>query len=141
MSILHLESPGKLVLAQSRWVETGPTTPRSSAVRRGLVIAASCLASFAAGWAIQVILVPLLLQQSEPQPVTPPQIATIAPATVPLTPVPEPQLAQSEPAQSTRAESVSSELAPAVTLAPATRFGSIALTPIEMDLVTSKESL
>jgi hypothetical protein len=92
--ILHLEPSTKLVLAQSPWTVTGPPAPRPSAARRWLTVASSCLASFAAGWAIQVFLMPLVLQQWVPSPVAAPQVAAVAPAAIPVPPTPEPELAQ-----------------------------------------------
>ena len=93
-SILHLEPSSKLVLAQSPWIATRPPVPQPSAALRWLTVAASCLASFAAGWAIQVFLVPLALQQLASAPVATPQIAAVAPAATPVSPTPEPEVAQ-----------------------------------------------
>jgi hypothetical protein len=94
-SILHSEPRSRVVLAQSPWIETGPSPSRPSAVRFWLTIAASCLASFAAGWAIQVFLVPLALQQVARAPVATPQIAP--PAAIPPSATSEIDGAQPKP--------------------------------------------
>jgi hypothetical protein len=100
-SILHLETRPKLKLAQTGWISPPERQPRASVLRWWLQTAVSCVAAFAFGWAIQVFVVPALVQSADvaapiaaqtlpPEPVQVPAAVVPPPIATPPIPVARP---------------------------------------------------